>query len=1169
MMKLWRKPKQMKSLYPLFLRPLLLSSLLFGVVIFPIFPVFAHDAEIISIIGRGDTRVTSRSDWHAATVRQQISAGAFVRTHDLSEVALLLQDQTQLRLNQDSMVQIKKVSSAGATTELELTRGRVWAQAKRKIFTQDPSLPPAVMVQTPNATAAIRGTEWELAVDERGAATLTVLSGVVDFYNQFGRVFVSPNEQAHVEPGKAPTKMLLTNAQERVQWVTAYRPQPRRWLQPVPAACEPAVRAIEKMDYRDAFALLDALRGTPEEAAATLLRADLDLALGRVATAIHSLEGLPKSPQAAALLARAYLIADRSDDAAHLLKQAQTAYPNNVEIMLAQGELARFLGETSAAVAAYRRVLAADKRNADAWFGIGRIDAEYEAVRDGKAALERALSIDPAGPGYQGELATLESFADQFSAADRAFHAALEQQPDNYVALTGLGILQLKRGEADAALDSFLKSGVVEPRYARGALYSGVAYYQLGNYPRAMEMFGKAAELDPHDPMPYMMMSLAAADRMELGEAVGAARRAAALMPYLKSANQLLNDQKGNANIGASLALFGMEDWAQAYAHNSYSPYWAGSHLFLSDRYSGEFNKNSELFMGYLSDPTVFGASNRFNTIVASPGHYATLGGRLISEDTRVQGMTITANGYSATPLPFSYFVAADPIRARPGWNDTRARGSNYTLGLGLRPSYELGAFLFGNEYTVSGGNRAGGDFAHDVTLTDRNNRLDMGVNYKFSPTSQWWFKTGNGHEYSDIAGNVFLSNVDALNALVGCDPAAFSLCLLPDASISHYATATTQNDAQLRHTFDASASWQLTWGLEAGHQSKSFDYLESIAGTVVQMPTFPLPPSTQSVTDDDELRSREAYVSNRLSVNDHLALQADLSHIRLVKKQSDEYLLTTFGVPFPAVAQTNNPDISEWNPRLGLSWNPYPGQTLRFALQDWRRPAAVNTLSPVDTAGIPLDDRLVAMGGKLERIRGQYEWETDATVFLQAFVDHERVKNLDNSTNTPVNDFGLEDLQRLSSHNELLPQATDFLEATPSFGQADVDSVGFAANELFADRLSGSLHYFRTHSRNTGAGFAGDQVPWLAKNLLSVGAVWLPAAHWQIGPTLTYRSSRYMDEANTQLLQAGWNLALRSYWESADKHWSFEAVAANLHSVKSSSATHSAIIGVQTLYRL
>lgn len=1135
--------------------------------------VQAAQAEIISLIGKGDTRLPGDADWKPAVVRQSVTPGEYVRTGDLSQMALLLDDQTQLRLNQNSIMQIKEISATRATTKLELNEGRIWAQAKRRAFPTDSGLPPAVMIQTPNVTAAIRGTDWELVVSKEGAATLTVLSGVVDFYNDLGRVSVLSNEQAHVEPGKAPTKILLTNARERVQWVTAYRPQPSRWGDGKTGELAVIAGAIEAARYSDALPALESRSKSSPDPYTALLLADLYLSLGRVSDAITVLERHQDSPKVASLLARALLIADRATDADTVLAAAQMKHPRHPEIILAKGDLARFNGKTAKAKADFQQVLADDQNNPEAWFGIGRIEAEREAVRESRNALGRAIELNPDGPGYQGELATLESYANEFDTAQRAFHAALAQQSDDYVTLTGLGILQLKRGDPGGALESLLKSGVIEPRYARGALYTGIDYYQLGNYSRAMEMFRRAAELDPQDPLPHMLMSIAATDRMAFGEAVSAARRAAELMPYLKSANQLLNDQKGNANIGTALAQFGMEDWAQAYAYNSYTPYWAGSHLFLADRHSGDFVKNSELFMGFLSDPTVFGASNRFSTLVASPGHYATIGGRQVREDTKNEGMTLTANGYSVSQIPFSYFVAADPIRANPGRSNQDVNGDNYTIGLGLRPSHDLGFFFFGNTFGFDGAVKAAGSSPFDVAIKDKNRRNDAGMSFKFSPTSQLWVKAGSGWEDSIFGGNYAVPGIaSTLNLSLdlwagwgkNCSAFVPGGCYSSAANFDRYVTRSDQSDIQLRHTFDPHPDWQVSWGLEHGRQKKPFDIRVGVSSLLGFIPSAAI-----TFQGDDGIRSEEAYIANRIRLTDMLTLQVDLSHTRLSQHQWT-LMGSDLSLPGTSVQQGTRKDreISEWNPRLGFVWQTVTGQTLRFALQDWRKPAAVNTLAPVDTAGIPVDDRLVALGGKLKRAHAQYEWEVTTTTFVQGFLDAKHVSNLNNSTSMPVSDFGLADLQRLNSHNRLLPQTTDFWEATPLFGKAAIESTGLAINQIFDDNLSGSLRYIQNRSNNTGSRFPDNQVPWLPRHLLRVGTQWLPVARWQLGFTATYRSSRYKDEANTQILDAGWNFGLRSYWECEDKHWSVEGVLDNLHANKASAPAYSPRAGIQVLYR-
>lgn len=1153
----------------------------------------ASDAEIVSLVGRGEARGTVRDDWKAASIKQQLNAGAFVRTADGSQMAVLLRDNTQLRLNQNSMLQIKEVSPSGEPTKLELTQGRVWTQAKRKEYTAPtPGSTPAVTVQTPNAIAAIRGTDWELSVEKDGSALLTVLSGEVDFYNDLGRVSVKPNEQARVEPGKAPVKTLLTNARDRVQWVTSYRPQPHRWLAgfPVPAELEPVIAAIDSERYGEAFQLIDKIKpSSAVEPAHALLKADLLLFQGQANEASQLLERTllrhyqlpvkdtqvalmvaakmpgkiilqptPLAPRLAALLARAYLIADKPDDARRVLGAIPS---DDAELALARGDFARFEGDAPGARHAFSAALGKEQNNADAWFGLGRVAAEREAVKDGRAALNKALELNPKGAGYRGELATLESFANEFAAADAEFKAALDQQPDDYTALTGLGILQLKKGDPDAALESFLKAGVIEPRYARAMLYTGVAYYQLGNHQRAVEMFKRAAALDGKDPLPHMMLSLVASDRMEMGTAVASAREASRLMPFLKSLNQLLNNQKGNANVGASLAQFGLEEWANAYAVNSYSPYWAGSALFLADRYSGDFTKNSELFKGFLADPTVFGASNRFNSLVASPGNYGSVGGRAVKSDLHERGLSFAANGYNTSVFPISYFASFDPSRIGPGFNKINIDAGNFAIGLGAKPSHELGLFLFANNFSADFGQVVNNGGIPTVTAVhDTNRRIDVGANYKISPTSQTWFKVGAGHEDVSAGGRYGTAGAiaDALSMIVDGG-------VSPTTRLNPYAVSTDQTDLQFRHTFDATETWQMSWGLESGHQKK-FNNQGSAFDPLVPSPFNPT--IVMSNKGSDDRKSQEIYFSNRLRPTSNLLLQADLSHINIKKEQISHGLTDLgFGIIADQVT-TDNRNISAWNPRAGVAWNPVEGQTLRFVAQKWRRPASVASLGQVDTAGIAVDDRLVSLGGELKRTRLQYEWEASHTTFIQAYVDSKRIQNLTNPSTNVVADINLQDLERLRNRNRLSSQALDFLEQTPEFGQAKVDTFGVAINRVLADNLSATGRYQHNNSRNTGAGFEGNAVPWLAKHVANVGLTWLPAARWQLGAQATYRSRRFQDEANTQQLNGGWNLGLRSYWESVDKKYSVEAILENLHGDKQSAATHAPIVGIQALYR-
>eukprot|EP01041_Mallomonas_annulata_P033591 gene33591-56236_t len=81
---------------------------------------------------------------------------------------------------------------AQPVTTLLLNAGRAWTQTKRADGSR-------LNLETPAATAAIRGTDWDISVEDDGRTLITVLSGTVEFSNAQGAVSVGANEAAVAE----------------------------------------------------------------------------------------------------------------------------------------------------------------------------------------------------------------------------------------------------------------------------------------------------------------------------------------------------------------------------------------------------------------------------------------------------------------------------------------------------------------------------------------------------------------------------------------------------------------------------------------------------------------------------------------------------------------------------------------------------------------------------------------------------------------------------------------------------------------------------------------------------------------------------------------------------------------------------------------------------------
>jgi Flp pilus assembly protein TadD len=1097
-------------------------------------------AQIVMLEGRGDRRDTAEAAWVPAAVNQTAGPGAFVRTLANSQMGLLMADRTQIRLNQNSQLQIKTSADAAATA-VRLNSGRAWSQARpQTVSTDSAAAKPKLTMETASATMSIRGTDWEVEILPNGQTQLVVLSGTVEMANELGAISVGKGEAAVAEVGKAPTKLLLVRPQSRVQWVSSWKPDPKRWAGADAARFGAALRYLESGDYAAASGELAPL--SAQDPIAAILWADLLLQQGELQRAIDALAphaGAGKGePRAGALLAAALVRNDQADAAQTLLASALKQHPGQADLLLAQGELAIVQGQANQARQAFGAVVSTQPTQAQAWYGLGLIESERENIRAARRLLAQALVHDPLLSKASAELAAAETLAGDTGAAKRLLDDLLAREPANYVALTALGISQLQSGQTREALANFMKAGLIEPRYARAWLYSGIAFYQLGERQRAIEAFARAAELDPRDPAPHQIESVVHEDALQYGQAVQSARRAQQNMPYLKSLNQLASDQNGSANLSTSLANFGMEEWASYYAGQAYSPYWGGSHLFLADRQTGQFNKNSELFKGFLTEPTAFGASNRQSTLVSTPGHYGRVDTFVERDDWRQAGLVGSVNGLSVQPVPLAYFASLDLAAANSVADPSRAHGHNLILGLGSKPRYDLGLFGFATDADIRGTVHTPGLPNDPIHLS--NQGLDLGMNFKFAPDNQVWLKAGSNRQRAQMSGAlVSQATVDMLRALHQAPS------ILATGSLEAFESAITTNDLQFRHAFTRDTTlW--TWGLEHSRLNRSGSLVEAFPGLSGNR----VIPVIFAAGQESRARITDAYVSAKYQRAGEFDIQWDLASqhgkTTILDQRLSGFVFDSSGLTDARLLDNTTVfDYAELNPRLGLQWQLGPLQSLRWVSQRWRRPASAGSLSPIDTVGITLNDRLLSAGGLYRRTRLQFDGELGSNSFVQAFVDQERVDNPRSPYPSPVAGFELSQLENLRNRTEVFTARSD-LEETPEFARGQVASLGLSLNHMLGSSQTVALRYLARQTRQQGNN-EGLKIPYIPRHYAQVASQWALTGGWLLGSSATFRSERFRDDTNLERIAAGWAFGLTAYWESASKHSSLQAILDNL----------------------
>jgi Flp pilus assembly protein TadD len=882
-----------------------------------------------------------------------------------------------------------------------------------------------------------------------------------------------------------------------------------------------------------------------------LMQSDLLLMGGEGQAAVATLQGAlqqwPAHPALLAQLARAQLLQDRAGDAAATLAQGQAPHP---ELALARGALARRQGDAPTTLAAYTEATQLAPQDARGWLGLGSAHTEREDTGPARQHLQQALALAPHLAQAQGERGTLETFANRFADAENAFQAALQDQSADYVALTGLGLLRLKQGQPEAALDAFLRAGVMEPRYARAKTWTAVAYYQLGRHQDAITTLHQAAALDDKDPVPHMLLAQIHTDLFQPGEAVAAARAGAQRMPYLRSLNQLANDQKGSANLGAALAFFGMEDWALELAQQSFYPYWGGSHLFLADRYAGEFNKNSALYQGFLTDPMAFGASQRHASLLQRPGSHGAVGLTLDREFYRLASPALTLNGMDNRHVPLSWFVKAQTARALrfpvdvgvvnwPAMYDGSATADARVLSLGggMQPSERLNLFAYVNwfDIDVRGSDRV------VASIDKTQSQGAMGLSYRWSPSEQSSVKVGRSVDKSVISDYPTLFNFYSSGGILGMSSQPTKQ--FTDLQIHHTADPLpgTRWSATLEHVAEKQASQSSAYGVVFVRSPDN--------GIGTDLMTF-------GGSNAIDRRYTALTLAGSHRYNPTLSLDAALGWQQIRHNVDGHNFAILLLQQNGAYEHAQRHDTERvFTPRAGLVLQPAPGHTLRLAYQDWLRPLSTSTLAGIETAGIPAEDQLLEAGGRHKRTVLQWSHEWGASTFVKLRADHLRLSNpgtIGVDLRTPSLPF-LEELRNAQLTNL---SSTDLLEDTPDYEGGTLKVLAGSVNHMFSRQWSGYAKYLYQHSRSAfGEGderVSGRMIPYIPRHTAVLGATWASSARWYLSGRAVYRSERFEDKENLTRRPPGWNLDLMGFWESTDKRWVVGMAALNLWGPKS-----------------
>jgi len=540
------------------------------------------DDRTILITADGKVDVTPKgvSAWRPGRTNQVLNVGDRLRTGKNSRATLRLSNLSVLRVFELTTLEIQPTEQTSRAS-LNLESGAAY------LFNRD--RPGETQFRTPTASGAIRGTEFNLAVDDNGKTVLTLLDGEVELSNELGTINLRSGEQGIVEKNQAPRKTAVIDAINIIQWALYY-----------PAVLDvdelnlppDAVQALSSSleNYR-AGDLLRALESYPSERspgseAERVYKAGLLLAVGNVSESEMLLSDLRGERPAALGNALREVIA----------AVKQQPWSRNTPRTLATEFLAGSYYEQSHSRLdeALKLAKQAQEKSPDFGFASARVaelEFSFGHTSDASIALEKSLAVAPRNAQALALKGFLLAARNKNSEATASFDAAIAADGSLGNAWLGRGLMQIRRGDAEAGRSDLQIAAALEPNRAVLRSYLGKAFSNAGDPQRARKELALARTLDPNDPTAWLYSALLNQQRNRINEAVADLEKSQELNDNRSLFRSKLLLDQDRAVRGANLAQIyrdaGMTEVsvreASRAVNSDYGNY--SAHLFLAESY--------------------------------------------------------------------------------------------------------------------------------------------------------------------------------------------------------------------------------------------------------------------------------------------------------------------------------------------------------------------------------------------------------------------------------------------------------------------------------------------------------------------------------------------------------------------------------------------------------
>jgi len=897
-------------------------------------------AHLVSVEGVIESRPPGDGAWQQLTLNAPICTGDIIRTGPNSRGGVLVEgSDTMLRLDQTTTFQIVTQPQEKERTLIDLFSGIMHFISRVRH---------SLEVRTPYVNAAIEGTEFTVMVESE-QTSIVLVEGTVLASNDVGSLRMEGEQTSTAKKGQAPHFTSRIQPEDAVQWALHYQPILHGLIgsaqvaaqDPLEPTFSHALAALRRNDTASAFASLRYVPPTARTPRFYNYRAALLLMVGRVEEAQRELKQSLRlradNSSALSLQAMIAVAQNRKAQALALANQAVAADPKSAVplIALSYARQARF--DLPAALASIDQAVALEPDNPYAYARQSELRLSHGDLESAEAAAQKAVALDPEIELTQTVLgfACLTQLNLEHAEAD--FLKAIALSSSSPMPHLGLGLTLIRQGKLEGGRRQLEIATALDPSNALVRSYMGKAYYEEHRDKLAATQYKLAKERDPQDPTPWYYHALLQQQQGQLVEALHNLQASTELNDNRAVyRSQLLLDQDQaarNAGLGQIYRDLNFELLALAAGWKSLNvdPADHSGHRLLADTYTHlprhEVARVSELLQSQLLQPVNstpiqplmaesarhipdgMGLSepafNEYTSLFNRDGVQAQVSAVLGNNGQR--GEEILLSGVKSN-ISFSlgqYHYETD------GWRNNNDQDQDLFLGFvqaNLSPDTSL-------QLEVRNSSKESGDLlmyfyeSQYSTSKRRREELDavrLGLHHRFNPESELIASVirGKYEENTEQSAGIAYTNADS--------------------DRDHWS-------AELRQLLDYGA-FRLTGGV--GYSEK--DAKGNVALTLEPFPGFFIVPPGYPVERRYTDRQRNAYLYSWIDLTKTLTLNLGLSY--------DDYDSTEYG----------GYERHRVNPKLGLTWRPWPNTTIRAAAFRtlYRDLLTKQTIEPTEVAG-------------------------------------------------------------------------------------------------------------------------------------------------------------------------------------------------------------------------